>query len=709
MHSMSSQFYRYLSKKLINYFKSNLHAGDKFFVQFDEENQVEIFYNTLKNSNNFDLSVSVEEFVYKHDMGNEFKTYALSVGNIKLVVASSLDVNVDYLVTLRNQVVTQEGVWKDCALLIICYESIDSICEGMRDLESKGLPFDVNLISKNLVSEIEESKELSKVNKEITKFYLSKKEEDLFQTNLWDYEEILSILDNGKIDREDYVKLGLFPDEELKEFPNVRSIRSRLSENSDMYEDVKIIKNSGDSKSKLEKKFDSIGVKALNDDENWSFVDFKLLKKSAESLKKNKKTLLYIENNNKFTNEGLTYWEKAKSHTAAGQRTRYILIFNNQDLDSVSLDFSFDGRVYAANLIKKPDYVTAAGKKLKVAFNLNSEKLTSKKFVYEHNKSKFTFFIIVVPAKESFFESIKHRYSITGSAKKLKITVTNDENDEEVSFGEGHIVKEMEVDSNDNLILNSHELSQYKIIISENSPENVVLLENWLRSYHPEELFDENGTLLPELKALTPTGNRRMGSNPHANGGMLLEELRTPDFREYGVDVTMPGEVMAQDLKELGRYIRDVVALNEDKKNFRIFGPDEALSNRLNYIFEKTNRQFNANTYNSDEFLANEGRVLDSYLSEHACEGWLEGYLLTGRHGFFHTYEAFARIIDSMASQHAKWLKVTSELPWRRPIASLNYILSSHIWQQDHNGYTHQDPGFLSHLVTKKADIVRMY
>lgn len=470
MHSMSGQFYRYLSKKLINYFKSNLHAGDKFFVQFDEENQVEIFYNTLKNSNNFDLSVSVEEFVYKHDMGNEFKTYALSVGNIKLVVASSLDVNVDYLVTLRNQVVTQEGVWKDCALLIICYESIDSICEGMRDLESKGLPFDVNLISKNLVSEIEESKELSKVNKEITKFYLSKKEEDLFQTNLWDYEEILSILDNGKIDREDYVKLGLFPDEELKEFPNVRSIRSRLSENSDMYEDVKIIKNSGDSKSKLEKKFDSIGVKALNDDENWSFVDFKLLKKSAESLKKNKKTLLYIENNNKFTNEGLTYWEKAKSHTAAGQRTRYILIFNNQDLDSVSLDFSFDGRVYAANLIKKPDYVTAAGKKLKVAFNLNSEKLTSKKFVYEHNKSKFTFFIIVVPAKESFFESIKHRYSITGSAKKLKITVTNDENDEEVSFGEGHIVKEMEVDSNDNLILNSHELSQYKIIISENSP-----------------------------------------------------------------------------------------------------------------------------------------------------------------------------------------------------------------------------------------------
>lgn len=250
---------------------------------------------------------------------------------------------------------------------------------------------------------------------------------------------------------------------------------------------------------------------------------------------------------------------------------------------------------------------------------------------------------------------------------------------------------------------------QVPVVISENSPENVKLLEDWMKSYHPEELFDEEGRLLPELKALAPVGERRMGSNPHANGGKLLEELRTPDFREYGVKVEVPGNTVAQDMKELGRYIRDVVALNEDKRNFRIFGPDEALSNRLNYVFEKTDRQFNATTYEKDEFLSNDGRVLDSYLSEHACEGWLEGYLLTGRHGFFHTYEAFSRIIDSMASQHAKWLKVTSELSWRVPISSLNYILSSHIWQQDHNGYTHQDPGFLSHLVTKKADIVRMY
>lgn len=261
----------------------------------------------------------------------------------------------------------------------------------------------------------------------------------------------------------------------------------------------------------------------------------------------------------------------------------------------------------------------------------------------------------------------------------------------------------------DKQIEGSFRAHQVPIVISRENDKNLGLLEQWLKSYHPEELFDENGRLLPELKALAPTGDKRMGMNPYANGGILLEELRTPDFRNYGVNLSHPGSVMAQDMKELGAYVRDLIKLNEDKKNFRVFGPDEALSNRLNYIFDVTNRQFNATTNNNDEFLSNEGRVIDSYLSEHLCQGLLEGYLLTGRHGFFHSYEAFVRIVDSMASQHAKWLKVTKELSWRRPIASLNYVLSSHIWQQDHNGYTHQDPGFLNHLVTKKSDIVRMY
>lgn len=250
---------------------------------------------------------------------------------------------------------------------------------------------------------------------------------------------------------------------------------------------------------------------------------------------------------------------------------------------------------------------------------------------------------------------------------------------------------------------------QVPIVVNSENVKNLSLLEEWLKSYKPEELFDEDGKLKKELKALAPTGNRRMGSNINANGGEILKPLRTPDFRKYGVEVESPGMVIKQDMIELGKYIRDVIKLNQDNRNFRIFGPDEALSNRLNAVFEETDRQWVNKTYDNDEYLDVDGRVLDSYLSEHFCEGALEGYLLTGRHGFIHSYEAFARIIDSMVSQHAKWLKVTKELPWREDISSLNIILSSHIWQQDHNGYTHQDPGFLNHLVTKKADIVRMY
>jgi len=248
---------------------------------------------------------------------------------------------------------------------------------------------------------------------------------------------------------------------------------------------------------------------------------------------------------------------------------------------------------------------------------------------------------------------------------------------------------------------------QIPLKVDAEHPKNLAVLEKWLRSYRPEELFDENGRLNKELKKLSPTGNRRMGANPNANGGLLLEELKTPDFKKYGIKISAPGEVKDSDMMNLGKYVRDVIALN--KKNFRIFGPDETMSNRLNHVFEKTNRRWIDKRIKSDEFLSTDGRVLDSMLSEHLCQGWLEGYLLTGRHGFFNSYEAFIRIVDSMASQHAKWLKICSELPWRRPIASLNYVLSSNVWQQDHNGYTHQDPGFLNHIATKKAEISRIY
>ena len=249
---------------------------------------------------------------------------------------------------------------------------------------------------------------------------------------------------------------------------------------------------------------------------------------------------------------------------------------------------------------------------------------------------------------------------------------------------------------------------QVPITIGDNQ-DNIKILENWMKSYHPEELFDDNGKVFDWIKSFIPSGDKRMGANPNANGGLLLKELITPDFRDYAVDISGRGKTLAQDMMELGKYIRDVIKLNENNKNFRVFSPDEALSNRLNYIFDETNRQFDGKIIEGDEYLNNYGRVIDSMLSENLCEGWLEGYLLTGRYGVFASYEAFVRIVDSMASQHAKWLKVTSKLKWRKDIASLNYILTSHCWQQDHNGFTHQDPGFLNHLITKKADIVRMY
>jgi xylulose-5-phosphate/fructose-6-phosphate phosphoketolase len=249
---------------------------------------------------------------------------------------------------------------------------------------------------------------------------------------------------------------------------------------------------------------------------------------------------------------------------------------------------------------------------------------------------------------------------------------------------------------------------QIPLLVDSEHPGHLKLLESWMKSYKPEELFDESGCLLPELAELAPKGDRRMGANPHANGGILLRDLLMPDFRDYAVDVPAPGSVHASDAHELGVFLRDVVDLNKEQRNFRIFGPDETLSNRLNAVFEVTNRQWAARIEEADEYLASEGMVMEM-LSEHQCEGWLEGYLLTGRHGLFNSYEAFIHIIDSMFNQHAKWLKVTAELPWRREIASLNYLLASHVWQQAHNGFTHQDPGFIDHVVNKKAAIVRVY
>lgn len=256
-------------------------------------------------------------------------------------------------------------------------------------------------------------------------------------------------------------------------------------------------------------------------------------------------------------------------------------------------------------------------------------------------------------------------------------------------------------------IENTFRSHQIPLIVDEKHINNLKVLEKWLKSYHPEQLFDETGKLKDEIKSILPEKEKRMSFNPNTNGGLLLKELKVPDYKKYTLDIKEPGQIMAQDMMELGKYIKDI--LKQNKTNYRIFGPDEAMSNRLNYVFEVTNRKWNEDIKSKDEYLSPDGKVIDSILSEHICQGLLEGYLLTGRHGFIHSYEAFIRIVDSMASQHAKWLKMSNEIPWRKEISSLNYVLTSHIWQQDHNGFTHQDPGFLNHMVTKKADTVRIY
>jgi xylulose-5-phosphate/fructose-6-phosphate phosphoketolase len=240
------------------------------------------------------------------------------------------------------------------------------------------------------------------------------------------------------------------------------------------------------------------------------------------------------------------------------------------------------------------------------------------------------------------------------------------------------------------------------------NPEHLKILEAWLRSYRPEELFDADGRFRPDLAGLAPTGIRRMGANPNANGGVLLKELRLPDFRSYGVEVTKPGTTSTEPTRALGKMLRDIVRLNAESRNFRLFGPDETASNRLDAVYEATDKVWQAEILPVDEHLGREGRVME-VLSEHLCQGWLEGYLLTGRHGMFSCYEAFIHIVDSMFNQHAKWLKVTAGIDWRRPIGSLNYLLTSHVWRQDHNGFSHQDPGFIDHVVNKKADIIRVY
>lgn len=502
MHNMSNKFYNYLSDKIKNFFKnSEIRHGDKFFIQFDEEYRVDDFYNTLKN----DLD-NVEEFRYQHENSNvPFISFTTLLKNdIKVVVVNSNNVSVDYLVTLRNQVTTQDGVWKDTALLIICYNIIDSIYDGMRNLEKEDMPLNINIIKDNLKDEIDSSKSLSKVDKVVTKFYLDKKIEDSFQTTLWDYEDILSIINKGKIEENDYKNLGIFPDSALETYKSQKSKENRLEENAENFHYVSLCNQYDNTKEELEKRYDSTGVNLLTK-QDWPTVDFNKIHKSHEKLLNFTKSLNYQENLNKFTNEGCLYWEKPLKSTAAGRRKRQIIVFNeNNKVNEVSFKFKFDGKLERMYLDKNSlDICSISNNSLKINFNLLNNNPTFKKVKYKHNnqaKSTYEFNILVLPSKEDILLPIKDKYQINNKLNKI---VVIDDNNEEISFGFGSNVQNYTI-TQDNEVINIYDEDTINIandsVINENGVINFNLVYNDLKI--PIQIKEEGTKSLP-VESLT--------------------------------------------------------------------------------------------------------------------------------------------------------------------------------------------------------------
>ena len=502
MHNMSNKFYNYLSDKIKNFFKnSEIRHGDKFFIQFDEEYRVDDFYNTLKN----DLE-NVEEFKYQHENSNvSFTTFTTLLTNgIKVVVVNSNKVSVDYLVTLRNQVTTQDGVWKDTALLLICYNIIDSIYDGMRNLEKEDMPLNINMIKDNLKDEIDSSKKLSKIDKVITKFYLDKKIEDAFQTTLWDYEDILSIINKGEIEEKDYKNLGLFPDSMLDSYKSPKAKENRLKENADNFNYVNLCNQYDNKKEELEKRYDSAGVNLLIKDD-WPTVDFNKIHKSHEKLLNFTKTLNYQENLNKFTNEGCLYWEKSLKTTAAGRRKRQIIVFNEDNkVNEVTLKFKFDGKLERTYLDKKSlDICSISSNSLKINFNLLNNEPTFKKIKYSHNnqaKSTYEFNILVLPCKEDILLPIQDKYQINNRQSKI---VVIDDNNEEISFGYGSNIQSYTI-TQDNEFINIYDEDTIKIAndsaINENGVINFNLVYNNLKI--PIQIKEDGTKALP-VESLT--------------------------------------------------------------------------------------------------------------------------------------------------------------------------------------------------------------
>ena len=463
---MSNQFYDYLSNKLIDYFtENNLLKGDKFFIRFDEDEQVFLFYDSLRNVGKSTLLYS--DFTYIHDVSQKpYKTYCIEMNGVKLVVADSLNVNVDYLVTLRNQATSQEGVWENSALLVICNDAIDSIYSGMRDLQKEGMPFNVKSISENLEDEIKHSKELSPSDKEIAKFSLENQGEDLFLTTLWDYETILSIINKGRIDNEDLRELGLFRDDQLDQYPS--NVKKRLKENHETFMEVQKFSQYGDKKEQLQKMFTDRGVALLSRDD-WYTADWKTVKKSKDDFINQQDPLNYLESREKITDNGLIYWERPSSYTKTGKRKRHIIIFNTNSSNSISIRFSFDQRVSNSYIGQRSkSFASSSGKSLKVEFPVSNEEPTFKSIRYRHNdesSSDFTFNIAVLNADSAIFKSIQSRYSV--DVKYKRITVVNDEDSDNIVLGTGSKKNEKFIEDDGEKVYLYDEES---IIVSEQSP-----------------------------------------------------------------------------------------------------------------------------------------------------------------------------------------------------------------------------------------------
>ena len=496
MHNMSNKFYNYMSDKIKNFFENTeIRQGDKFFIQFDEEYRVDDFFNALKN----DLD-NVVEFKYQHENSNvSFTTFSTLLKNgIKVVVVNSNAVSVDYLVTLRNQVTTQEGVWKNTSLLIICYNIIDSIYDGMRNLEKEDMPLNINVIKDNLKDEIDSSK-LSKIDKVITKFYLDKKMDDAFQTTLWDYEDILSIINKGEIEEKDYKNLGLFPDSMLESYKSSKAKENRLEENAYNFNYVNISSQYDNKREELEKRYDNTGVNLLIKDD-WYTVDFNKIHNSHEKLLNFTKSLNYHENMNKFTNEGCLYWEKSLKSTAAGRRKRQIIVFNEDNkANEVTFKFKFDGNLDRTYLDKNSQGLCSISKNiLKINFDVLTNQPTFKKIKYKHNnqaKSTYEFNILVLPCKEDILIPIKDKYQINNKLNKI---VVIDDNNEEISFGFGSNIQSYSI-GQDNEVINIYDEDTITIAndsaVNEDGVINFHLVYNDLKI--PIQIKEDGNRSLP--------------------------------------------------------------------------------------------------------------------------------------------------------------------------------------------------------------------